>query len=53
MKRIIFPLNDGIHLKLKVYAAEQKVTMQTYVAHAILEKLMRDDKKKEIKDDNA
>jgi hypothetical protein len=53
MKRFIFPLNEGIHLKLKVYAAEQKTTMQMYVAQAILEKLLRDEVKKDKKDDNG
>lgn len=49
MKRFILPLNDGIHLKVKINSAEQQITMQVYIVQAILEKLHQDELKKEKK----
>lgn len=49
VKRFILPINDGIHLKVKISAAEQKIPMQVYIVQAILEKLHQDELRKEKK----
>jgi len=42
---MLVKVEDGIHLKVKIAAAEMRITMSDFVVGAILEKLLRDEDK--------
>lgn len=45
MKVFFLKMNDGVHLKVKVAAAQDDMTMSDYIVRAILEKLVNDEEK--------